>query len=137
MYRTEHCRINTSWSNMMILLMFVTSVFLSSQQVEGFSLSMMSSSTSSSSSVSSATSRKGTTIVAGATGYIGKSTVRESVRQGYHTVALVRDLKKVQSAEGKRLYGECFEGAEVIECDVSDPLQLAEVRADHSYNQYH
>ena len=28
--------------------------------------------------------------------YIGKSVVRESVRQGYKTVALVRDLEKIQ-----------------------------------------
>jgi hypothetical protein len=40
------------------------------------------------------------TVIAGATGYIGKSTVRESVRQGYRTVALVRDKKKVESDEG-------------------------------------
>jgi short-subunit dehydrogenase len=71
---------------------------------------------------------QGTTIVAGATGYIGKSAVRESVRQGYPTVALVRNMNKVQSTEGKRLYGEFFEGAQVIECDVSDPDQVSQVR---------
>jgi divinyl chlorophyllide a 8-vinyl-reductase len=95
----------------------VTMTMLSSNEVLGFSLSMKASSPSS----------KGTTVIAGATGYIGKSTVRESIRQGYHTVALVRDLKKVTSAEGERLYGDFFEGAEVVECDVSDPLQLADV----------
>jgi divinyl chlorophyllide a 8-vinyl-reductase len=68
-----------------------------------------------------------TTIVAGATGYIGKSVVRESVRQGYKTVALVRDKKKVESIEGQMVYGQFFEGAHVVECDVADPEQLAKV----------
>ena len=69
-----------------------------------------------------------TAIVAGATGYIGKSVVREAVRQGYHTVALVRNVDKVTATEeGRRLYGEFFEGADVIQCDVSDPNQLLEV----------
>ncbi len=66
------------------------------------------------------------TVIAGATGYIGKSTVRESVRQGYKTVALVRDKKKVVSEEGKRLYGTFFEGADVVECDVCDEEKLIE-----------
>ncbi|KAL7430342.1 hypothetical protein ACHAXH_003078 [Discostella pseudostelligera] len=65
-------------------------------------------------------------VIAGATGYIGKSTVRESVRQGYKTVALVRDKKKVISDEGKLLYGTFFEGADVVECDVSDAEKLTE-----------
>eukprot|EP00584_Thalassiosira_punctigera_P023008 CAMPEP_0172553726 /NCGR_PEP_ID=MMETSP1067-20121228/51476_1 /TAXON_ID=265564 ORGANISM="Thalassiosira punctigera, Strain Tpunct2005C2" /NCGR_SAMPLE_ID=MMETSP1067 /ASSEMBLY_ACC=CAM_ASM_000444 /LENGTH=392 /DNA_ID=CAMNT_0013341951 /DNA_START=198 /DNA_END=1376 /DNA_ORIENTATION=+ len=65
-------------------------------------------------------------VVAGATGYIGKSVVRESVRQGYKTVALVRDKKKVESEEGKILFGTFFEGAEVVECDVCDPEKLTE-----------
>lgn len=65
-------------------------------------------------------------VVAGATGYIGKSVVRESVRQGYKTVALVRDKKKVESEEGQLLYGPFFEGAEVVECDVCDPDKLTE-----------
>jgi len=65
-----------------------------------------------------------TAVVAGATGYIGKSTVRESVRQGYKTIALVRDKSKVESKEGKMLYGQFFEGSEVVECDVTDPVQL-------------
>eukprot|EP00569_Conticribra_weissflogii_P003332 CAMPEP_0171329868 /NCGR_PEP_ID=MMETSP0878-20121228/1596_1 /TAXON_ID=67004 /ORGANISM="Thalassiosira weissflogii, Strain CCMP1336" /LENGTH=400 /DNA_ID=CAMNT_0011830017 /DNA_START=66 /DNA_END=1268 /DNA_ORIENTATION=+ len=63
-------------------------------------------------------------VIAGATGYIGKSTVRESVRQGYKTVALVRDKKKVESDEGKLLYGTFFDGAEVVECDVCDVEKL-------------
>ena len=65
-------------------------------------------------------------VVAGASGYIGKSTVRESVRQGYKTIALVRDKKKVESDEGKLMYGTFFEGADVVECDVCNPDQLTE-----------
>lgn len=65
-----------------------------------------------------------TNIIAGASGYIGKSTVRESVRQGYNTIALVRDASKVNSPEGKALYGQFFEGATVVECDVCDPAAL-------------
>lgn len=65
-------------------------------------------------------------VVAGATGYIGKAVVRESVRQGYKTIALVRDKSKVQSDEGQMLYGTFFEGAEVVECDVGDADKLTE-----------
>jgi NAD(P)-dependent dehydrogenase (short-subunit alcohol dehydrogenase family) len=68
-----------------------------------------------------------TAVVAGATGYIGKSVVRESVRQGYKTIALVRDKSKVESKEGKMLYGQFFEGAELVECDVTEPAQLTKV----------
>jgi divinyl chlorophyllide a 8-vinyl-reductase len=68
-----------------------------------------------------------TAVIAGATGYIGKSVVRESVRQGYNTIALVRDASKVSSAEGKMLYGGFFEGATVVECDVCDAKTLTEV----------
>jgi FlaA1/EpsC-like NDP-sugar epimerase len=66
-------------------------------------------------------------VIAGATGYIGKSVVRESVRQGYQTVALVRDKSKVESAQGKALYGDFFEGARVVECNVADPDELLKV----------
>ncbi len=69
-----------------------------------------------------------TNVIAGATGYIGKSTVRESVRQGYNTIALVRDLSKIESPEGKALYGQFFDGAKVIECDVCDIETLTKVR---------
>ena len=65
-------------------------------------------------------------VIAGASGYIGKSVVREAVRQGYKTVALVRDKNKVESEEGKLMYGTFFEGAEVVECDVCDPDALTE-----------
>ena len=76
---------------------------------------------------STSTNNGKTNIIAGATGYIGKSTVRESVRQGYNTIALVRDATKVSSAEGKALYGQFFEGAKVVECDVCDPEALTKV----------
>lgn len=68
-----------------------------------------------------------TAVVAGATGYIGKSVVRESVRQGYKTIALVRDKSKVESKEGAALYGQFLEGAELVECDVTNPAQLTKV----------
>jgi divinyl chlorophyllide a 8-vinyl-reductase len=76
---------------------------------------------------------RGVVVVAGATGYIGKSTVRESVRQGYTTFALVRSLKKVNSAEGKLLYGEFFHNANLVECDVSDPSQLEKVYMNNTF----
>jgi NAD(P)-dependent dehydrogenase (short-subunit alcohol dehydrogenase family) len=89
-----------------------TCIMLLCPQASAFSLSM---------------STSKTTVVAGATGYIGKSVVRESVRQGYKTVALVRDREKVESKEGQMLYGQFFEGAHVVECDVADPEQLTKV----------
>ena len=75
-------------------------------------------------------------VIAGATGYIGKSVVRESVRQGYDTIALVRDQSKVTSPQGKALFGEFFEGAKVVECDVTNPEQLLKVRlkTEKQYN---
>lgn len=69
-----------------------------------------------------------TTVIAGASGYIGKSVVRESVRQGYNTIALVRDKEKITSKEGEALYGQFFDGANVVECDVTNPDQLTKVR---------
>ena len=67
-----------------------------------------------------------TNVIAGASGYIGKSVVQESVRQGYHTVALVRDLEKVRY-NTKENYAEFFRGATILECDVTDPLQVNQV----------
>jgi divinyl chlorophyllide a 8-vinyl-reductase len=72
----------------------------------------------------SALSAQKTAVVAGATGYIGKSVVRESLRQGYKTIALVRDASKVTNKEGKKLYGDFLEGAELVECDVTDEASL-------------
>jgi nucleoside-diphosphate-sugar epimerase len=99
------------------LLVLLLSVVMVRHQVGGFSLQMM-----------AASGSKGkTAIVAGATGYIGKSVVRESVRQGYKTVALVRDKHKVNSKEGQALYGQFFDGADIVECDVTNPDQLTKV----------
>ena len=76
------------------------------------------------------TTTKKTAVIAGATGYIGKAVVRESIRQGYHTIALVRDLQKVQSNEGQALYGESFAGAQVMECNVCDADSLLQTFQD-------
>jgi len=73
-----------------------------------------------------------TVVIAGSSGYIGKSTVRESVRQGYNTIALVRDISKVNNAQGKAMYGQYFEGAKVVECDVCDPSTLTKTLAQLS-----
>jgi len=67
-----------------------------------------------------------TVVVAGATGYIGRAVVKESVNRGYNTIALVRDTGKVFSEEGKRLYGESFDGASVVEIDVSNASALSD-----------
>jgi divinyl chlorophyllide a 8-vinyl-reductase len=64
-----------------------------------------------------------TAVIAGATGYIGKSVVREAVRQGYQTIALVRDKS---STEGES-FGDFFAGAQVVECDVCDAEKLQTV----------
>lgn len=84
------------------------------QQASAFSLSMS----------SAAVGAGKTAVIAGATGYIGKSVVRDSVRQGYKTIALVRDKSKVESPEGKLSFGQFFEGAEIVECDVTNPEEL-------------
>jgi len=68
-----------------------------------------------------------TNVIAGASGYIGKSTVRESVRQGYNTIALVRDLEKIENAQGQAIYGQFYEGAKVVQCDVCDTEALTKV----------
>lgn len=51
--------------------------------------------------------------IVGSTGYIGKAVVRESVRRGYPTTAVMRDIAKGQ-AEPK------FDGATLQEFDVQD-----------------
>ena len=51
--------------------------------------------------------------VVGATGYIGKAAVKESVRRGFATTAVMRDVSK-----GKK--ETKFEGAELKQFDVSD-----------------
>lgn len=100
------------WSRTSLSWLLLT---LSTLNFSAFSLSM------------TARRTRGATVIAGATGYIGKSAVRESVRQGFKTYALVRDRKKLDSTEGKRLYGDFFNGAAVVEVDVSDPAKLAKV----------
>jgi divinyl chlorophyllide a 8-vinyl-reductase len=56
-----------------------------------------------------------TAVIAGATGYIGRSVVREAVRQGYETYALVRDAKN--APKGRESF---FQGAHIVECDVTN-----------------
>lgn len=124
------CRQNrpTMWAPSNRLFVFlVAALLLLTGSTEGFSLSMMSGTptTTTMSHQASSSSDKGVAIIAGATGYIGRSVVRESVRQGYHTVALVRDIQKVKSSE---IYAKFFQGAQVVECDVSDPNLVLEVR---------
>ena len=99
-------------------------------EVDSFSLRMMSSS-------STTTTMPGTgktAVIAGASGYIGKSVVRESVRQGFKTIALVRDKEKITSKQGEAMYGQFFEGADVVECDVTNPDQLTKVRTQNQVN---
>ena len=99
-------------------------------EVDSFSLRMMSSS-------STTTTMPGTgktAVIAGASGYIGKSVVRESVRQGFKTIALVRDKEKITSKQGEAMYGQFFEGADVVECDVTNPDQLTKVRTQNKVN---
>ena len=55
--------------------------------------------------------------VVGATGYIGKAVVREAVRRGYQTTAVVRD-PAAAAAEPK------FAGANVVQADVTVPSTL-------------
>ncbi|KAG8465935.1 hypothetical protein KFE25_005505 [Diacronema lutheri] len=52
-------------------------------------------------------------VVVGATGYIGKAVVKEAVRRGYATTAVVRDATR-GATEPK------FAGARVVEADVTD-----------------
>ena len=72
--------------------------------------------------------------MAGATGYIGRAVVQESVRQGYQTIALVRNIEQVQSQQQqqqqqqKQQQSNFFEGATLVECDVTNAEQVNEVR---------
>ena len=56
-------------------------------------------------------------VVVGASGYIGKAVVRESVRRGYPTTAVVRDAS---AAAGEAN----FKGANVVQADVTQPATL-------------
>jgi divinyl chlorophyllide a 8-vinyl-reductase len=53
-----------------------------------------------------------TAVIAGATGYIGRAVVRESVRRGYKTIALVRNKEQANKLEQ-------LAGAELVECNVA------------------
>ena len=66
-----------------------------------------------------------TVCVAGATGYIGRAVVAECVKQGYNTIALVRNATYITSTEdGQDRYAESFKGAQVLEADVEDAAGL-------------
>ena len=56
--------------------------------------------------------------IVGATGYIGKAVVRESVRRGYDTQAVVRSPENARD-EPK------LKGASLVQADVCDPASLA------------
>jgi divinyl chlorophyllide a 8-vinyl-reductase len=78
--------------------------------------------------ISSTSLQAKTAVIAGATGYIGKSTVRESIRQGYQTFALVRNKSKVLN--DKKSMKDFYDGAEIIECDVTNEQELVSVFKD-------
>jgi hypothetical protein len=52
------------------------------------------------------------TVVVGSTGYIGKYVVKESIRRGYETIAVVRP--------GSKPKDQYFDGAKVVYADVTD-----------------
>jgi divinyl chlorophyllide a 8-vinyl-reductase len=56
-----------------------------------------------------------TVLIVGATGYIGRAVVAESVRQGHDVIAITRSLKN----------DPLFKGAEVVVADVSDPASVS------------
>ena len=58
-------------------------------------------------------------VVVGATGYIGKAVVRESVARGYPTVAVVRDPERAKSEKK-------FAGAKIVKADVCDEASLGQ-----------
>mmetsp|Transcript_16771 Transcript_16771/g.34554 ORF Transcript_16771/g.34554 Transcript_16771/m.34554 type:complete len:377 (-) Transcript_16771:75-1205(-) len=64
-----------------------------------------------------------TMVVAGATGYIGKSVVQEGVRQGYDVISLVRDSEK--TSQNKNLMSK-LEGSRLVTCD---PTSLSNVES--------
>jgi hypothetical protein len=56
-----------------------------------------------------------TAVIAGATGYIGKSVVQNPYVKGTIPLRWYEDASKVSSAEGKMLYGSFFEGAKIVD----------------------
>ena len=59
--------------------------------------------------------RNTTVLIVGATGYIGRAVVAESVRQGYDVIAVTRSPKNDRA----------FDGAEVVVANVADPASIA------------
>lgn len=71
-----------------------------------------------------------TVCVAGATGYIGRAVVAECVKQGYNTIALVRNATYITSTEdGRDRYADSFRGAQVVEANVEDAAGLTNLIA--------
>jgi divinyl chlorophyllide a 8-vinyl-reductase len=64
-------------------------------------------------------------IVAGASGYIGRSVVRELVTRGINCAAIVR------STELSSITNKFLQGSDIIECDVLDPLQTEKVLIEY------
>lgn len=80
-----------------------------------------------------------TAIIAGATGYIGKAVVAESIQRGYRTVALVRNKDRFFSKEAngtmaqlQPLYAPYFQGALLEECDVENPEEVESIFQKYS-----
>jgi len=61
-------------------------------------------------------------VIVGATGYIGKFVVKESIRRGYDTVAVLRP--------GAPPKDDFFKGASVVYADVTDPASLKEKESE-------
>lgn len=64
--------------------------------------------------------KKPVIVVAGATGYIGRATVKECVSRGFETHALVRKTTTISEITSKYL-----EGAVITPCDVLNPTSAA------------
>lgn len=67
-------------------------------------------------------------IVGGASGYIGRQVVKQLVKRGISTAALVRS----DPSELSETTLKYFEGAEIIKCDVLDATST-----DHSFLSFH
>ena len=63
---------------------------------------------------------KKTVVIAGATGYVGRAVVRESIKRGYNTIALVRNKNKI-SADTINSY---LKGSTIMQCNVEHPSEL-------------
>lgn len=71
-----------------------------------------------------------TVVVAGSTGYIGRAVVRESIKRGYNTIALVRNPAKISPDTIKNY----FPGAQIVQCDVEDTRELKNLFKEKNYN---